>query len=60
MFQLPNQRAKDRPTARKLSTFIKRIFIELDRDPTLYPEGNTAEVNMAYFLQMNTTNEYIA
>jgi SWI/SNF-related matrix-associated actin-dependent regulator of chromatin subfamily D len=42
--QLPNQRAKDRPTARKLSTFIKKIFIELDRDRALYPEGNTAEV----------------
>jgi hypothetical protein len=42
--QLPNQRAKDRPTARKLSGFIKRIFVELERDRDLYPDGNTAEV----------------
>jgi SWI/SNF-related matrix-associated actin-dependent regulator of chromatin subfamily D len=46
MVQLPNQRAKDRPTARKLSTFIHRIFVELERDPALHPDGNTAEVTL--------------
>ncbi|CAK5273926.1 unnamed protein product [Mycena citricolor] len=43
LFQLPGQRAKDKISARKFSTFIKRLVIELDRDPNLYPEGNIVE-----------------
>jgi SWI/SNF-related matrix-associated actin-dependent regulator of chromatin subfamily D len=44
---LPNQRAKDKATARKFSTFIKRMVVELDRDATLYPDGNIVEVRRA-------------
>lgn len=42
--ELPNQRARDRAPPRKFSTFIKRMIVELDRDPTLYPDGNIVEV----------------
>jgi len=42
--ELPNQRARDRVAPRKFSTFIKRMIVELDRDPTLYPDGNVVEV----------------
>ncbi|CAG8549156.1 3361_t:CDS:10 [Ambispora gerdemannii] len=30
-------------TAKKFSTFFKSIIVELDRNPDLYPEGNTME-----------------
>ncbi|KAJ7908286.1 SWI/SNF complex protein [Mycena leptocephala] len=43
LLELPNQRAKDKATARKFSTFIKRMVVELDRDATLYPDGNIVE-----------------
>lgn len=43
--QLPNQRARDRVSPRKFSTLIKRMIVELDRDPTLYPDGNVIEVS---------------
>lgn len=42
--QLPNVRQKDRQPSRKFSAFIKRLVVELDRDPSLYPEGNIIEV----------------
>jgi hypothetical protein len=42
--ELPNQRARDRVPPRKFSTFIKKMIVELDRDPTLYPDGNIVEV----------------
>ncbi|KIK18232.1 hypothetical protein PISMIDRAFT_632311 [Pisolithus microcarpus 441] len=40
---LPNQRSRDRVIPRKFSTFIKRMVVELDRDPSLYPDGNILE-----------------
>ncbi|KAJ7126563.1 SWI/SNF complex protein [Mycena crocata] len=43
LLELPNQRTKDRATVRKFSTFIKRMVVELDRDATLYPDGNIVE-----------------
>ncbi|KJA22667.1 hypothetical protein HYPSUDRAFT_201995 [Hypholoma sublateritium FD-334 SS-4] len=38
-----NQRHKDKNPPRKFSTMIKRMVIELDRDPGLYPDGNIVE-----------------
>ncbi|KAG2133791.1 SWI/SNF complex 60 kDa subunit [Suillus bovinus] len=43
LLELPNQRARDRVLPRKFSTLIKRMIVELDRDPTLYPDGNVVE-----------------
>ncbi|KAI0753690.1 SWI/SNF complex 60 kDa subunit [Fomes fomentarius] len=43
MLELPNQRSKDRNPPRKFSSLIKQLVVELDRDPTLYPEGNVVE-----------------
>ncbi|KAL6299811.1 SWI/SNF complex 60 kDa subunit [Sparassis latifolia] len=43
LLEIPNQRAKDRVPPRKFSTFIKQMVVELDRDMTLYPEGNIVE-----------------
>ncbi|KAJ7180472.1 SWI/SNF complex 60 kDa subunit [Mycena filopes] len=43
LLELPNQRAKDKTPVRKFSTFIKRMIVELDRDATLYPDGNIVE-----------------
>lgn len=43
LLELPNQRSRDRVVPRKFSTFIKRMIVELDRDPALYPEGNIVE-----------------
>src|ERR1700691_5484849 len=50
LLQLQNQRAKDKVTPRKFSTFVKRMIVELDRDTTLYPDGNIVEVSHEYFL----------
>lgn len=41
--QNANQK-KDKLPSRKFSTFIKKLVVELDRDPTLYPDGNIVEV----------------
>ena len=30
---------------RKFSTLIKRMVVELDRDPTAFPDGNIVEVS---------------
>ncbi|EGO02913.1 hypothetical protein SERLA73DRAFT_176377 [Serpula lacrymans var. lacrymans S7.3] len=43
LLELPNQRSRDRVVPRKFSTFIKRMIVELDRDPALYPDGNILE-----------------
>ncbi|KAG2137476.1 BAR-domain-containing protein [Suillus clintonianus] len=43
LLELPNQRARDRVPPRKFSTLIKRMIVELDRDPILYPDGNVVE-----------------
>ncbi|KAI0334313.1 SWI/SNF complex 60 kDa subunit [Cubamyces sp. BRFM 1775] len=43
VLEIPNQRAKDRVPPRKFSTLIKHMVVELDRDTTLYPEGNIVE-----------------
>ncbi|EAU87711.1 SWI/SNF complex 60 kDa subunit, partial [Coprinopsis cinerea okayama7 len=43
LLEIPNQRHRDRVPMRKFSTFIKRMVIELDRDPALYPDGNIIE-----------------
>lgn len=44
LVQPPNQRVRDKTPLRKFSTMIKCMVIELDRDPTLYPDGNIVEV----------------
>ncbi|KAI6012847.1 SWI/SNF complex 60 kDa subunit [Pisolithus microcarpus] len=43
LLELPNQRSRDKVVPRKFSTFIKRMVVELDRDPNLYPDGNILE-----------------
>ncbi|KAH7924416.1 SWI/SNF complex 60 kDa subunit [Leucogyrophana mollusca] len=43
LLEIPNQRSRDRVPPRKFSTFIKRMVVELDRDPALYPDGNIME-----------------
>jgi len=43
LLEVPNQRNRDRVPPRKFSTLIKRMVIELDRDPALYPDGNIVE-----------------
>jgi SWI/SNF-related matrix-associated actin-dependent regulator of chromatin subfamily D len=43
LLEVPNQRAKDKGTPRKFSSFVKRMIVELDRDTTLYPDGNIVE-----------------
>ncbi|KAF5329771.1 hypothetical protein D9619_009133 [Psilocybe cf. subviscida] len=43
LLELPNSRHKDKNPPRKFSTMIKRMVVELDRDPTLYTDGNIVE-----------------
>jgi len=43
LLEPPNQRAKDRTSPRQFSTLIKTMIVELERDPTLYPDGNVVE-----------------
>ncbi|KAL0564275.1 SWI/SNF and RSC complex subunit Ssr3 [Marasmius crinis-equi] len=43
VLELPNQRSKDKGPPREFSTLIKRLGVELDRDPKLYPESNNVE-----------------
>ncbi|KAL0571452.1 SWI/SNF and RSC complex subunit Ssr3 [Marasmius crinis-equi] len=43
VLELPNQRSKDKGPPRKFSTLVKRLVVELDRDPKLYPESNIVE-----------------
>lgn len=50
--QLPNQRAKDRVSPRKFSTFVKHLVVEMDRDPAQYPDSNTVEVRTPDKLDM--------
>ncbi|KAH8822733.1 SWI/SNF complex protein [Flagelloscypha sp. PMI_526] len=40
---LEMQRSKGPPSQRKFSTLVKKMMIELERDPTLYPDGNVIE-----------------
>ncbi|KAF5392127.1 hypothetical protein D9757_003196 [Collybiopsis confluens] len=37
------QRGKDKGPPRKFSTMIKRMMVEFDRDPNVYPENNIVE-----------------
>ncbi|KAF9007018.1 hypothetical protein BDQ17DRAFT_1389154 [Cyathus striatus] len=39
----PPSRSRDKVTPRKFSTLIKRMIVELERDPTVYPDGNIIE-----------------
>jgi len=43
LLEPPNQRAKDRAPPKQFSTLIKSMVVELDRDPTLYPDSNVIE-----------------
>lgn len=47
--QVPNQRHRDKAPLRKFSTMIKRMVVELDRDPALYSDGNIVEVSVLFF-----------
>lgn len=51
--QVPNQRHRDKAPLRKFSTMIKRMVVELDRDPALYSDGNIVEVSVFFFLPFN-------
>ena len=46
--QVPNQRHRDRNPPRKFSTLIKRMVVELDRDPALYTDNNIVEVSVLF------------
>ncbi|KAG9304112.1 hypothetical protein G9A89_006022 [Geosiphon pyriformis] len=39
----PYAAPKGRSSSRKFSFFLKSVLVELDRDPELFPEGNTME-----------------
>lgn len=41
--QLPGQRPKDRLPLPKFSQLVKRMVVEIDRNPGAYPDGNVAE-----------------
>lgn len=41
--QTANSKRDKANPARKFSSFVKKMMIEFDRDPTLYPEGNIIE-----------------
>ncbi|KAH0834162.1 SWI/SNF complex 60 kDa subunit [Lanmaoa asiatica] len=43
LLELSHQRSREKAAPRKFSTFIKRMIVELDRDPHLYPDGNIVE-----------------
>ncbi|KAJ7585081.1 SWI/SNF complex 60 kDa subunit [Mycena floridula] len=43
LLETPSQRAREKGTQRKFSTFVKRMVVELNRDPALYQEGNIVE-----------------
>jgi len=43
LLELPNQRTKDKVPPQKFSTLVKRMAVELERDPALYPDGNILE-----------------
>lgn len=55
--QLPNQRSRDKTAPRKFSTFIKRMIVELDRDPHLYPDGNIVEVCRECYIRVYLIEE---
>ncbi|KAI0030842.1 SWI/SNF complex 60 kDa subunit [Vararia minispora EC-137] len=42
LLELPNPRWREK-TPRPLSTFVKSMIVEFDRDPALYPDGNIVE-----------------
>ena len=44
--QLPGQRPKDRLPLPKFSQLVKRMIVEIDRNPGAYPDGNVAEVRV--------------
>ena len=44
--QLPGQRPKDRLPLPKFSQLVKRMVLEIDRNPGAYPDGNVAEVRL--------------
>ncbi|KAF8809814.1 SWI/SNF complex 60 kDa subunit [Phlegmacium glaucopus] len=43
LLEVPNQRHRDKNPPRKFSKMIKRMVVELDRDPALYSDGNIVE-----------------
>jgi len=43
LLEVPNQRHRDKNPPRKFSTMIKRMVVELDRDPALYADSNIVE-----------------
>ena len=43
---------KNTPIDKKFSSFVKRVIVELDRDQTLYPEGNVIEVLLNFILNI--------
>lgn len=45
--QLPGQRPKDRLPLPKFSQLVKRMVVEIDRNPGAYPDGNVAEVRLS-------------
>ncbi|KAF4568445.1 SWI/SNF complex component snf12 [Pleurotus pulmonarius] len=43
LLEPPNARSRDKIQPRKFSTLIKRMVVEMDRDPAVYPESNIVE-----------------
>jgi len=43
VLELPGQRPKDRLPLPKFSHLVKRMVVEIDRNPGAYPDGNVAE-----------------
>ncbi|KAL0952805.1 hypothetical protein HGRIS_007029 [Hohenbuehelia grisea] len=43
LLEQTSTRSRDKAPPRKFSTFIKRMIVELERDPTVYPDGNIIE-----------------
>ena len=44
--QLPGQRPKDRLPLPKFSQLVKRMVVEIERNPGAYPDGNVVEVRL--------------
>ncbi|EIN05710.1 BAR-domain-containing protein [Punctularia strigosozonata HHB-11173 SS5] len=43
LLEIPGVKSKHQPPPRKFTTFIKHLIIELERDPSVYPDGNIVE-----------------
>lgn len=47
----PATRSKDKLPQKHFSNVVKSIIVDLERDPELYPDGNTVEVRLLLLIQ---------